>query len=79
MVCASCDTLWHEEDVLTRRAETLSHSLAFVILLIVFYPEVQSKIYDEAKSVWPSGSPAMGANTVRVTIASALIYTRRFP
>jgi hypothetical protein len=76
MVCASYDALRQRGDLLTRRAETLSHSLAFAITLIAFYPEVQSKIYDEVTRVWPNASPAMGANTVRGTI---VIYIRRSP
>jgi hypothetical protein len=44
--------------------DTMSNSLSFTILLIAMYPEVQRKIYEEVKRVWPNGSPSMGVTSV---------------
>jgi hypothetical protein len=43
--------------------ETSSHTLAFALTLVAFFPEVQRKIYEETKSIWPNESP--GASSVR--------------
>jgi hypothetical protein len=33
-------------------------------MIIAFYPEVQQKLYEEVKRVWPNGPPSLGATSV---------------
>jgi cytochrome P450 len=60
--------------VVINTIETSSHALAFAITIIAFYPEVQQKIYEEVKGVWPNECPALGATSVHLCSFLTLTY-----
>jgi hypothetical protein len=44
--------------------DTISNSVSYTLTLLAMYPEVQQKIYEEVKRIWPNGSPSMGVPSV---------------
>ena len=43
--------------ILTRYSETSAHTLCFALVLLALHPDIQERVYEEARRLWPDGLP----------------------
>ena len=43
--------------ILTANSGTSAHTLCFAILLLALHPDIQERVYEEARRLWPEGLP----------------------
>jgi len=51
-------------EILTRNSETIAHTLCFAIILLALHPDIQERVYEEARQLWPDGVPPADSPSV---------------
>ena len=44
--------------------ETTAHTLAFILGHLALFPDIQEKVYDETRKVWPDDKHVMSTENV---------------
>ena len=44
--------------IFTINSETSAHTLCFAVLLLALHPDIQERVYEEARQLWPDGLPS---------------------
>jgi len=50
--------------ILTTNSETTAHALCFAIVLLALHPDIQDRVYEEARQLWPDGLPPVDSPSV---------------
>jgi len=51
-------------EILTGNSETSAHTLCFAIILLALHPDIQERVYEEARQLWPDGVPPADSPSV---------------
>ena len=50
--------------ILTTYPETSSHTLCFAVVLLALHPDIQERVYEEVRQLWPDGLPRADSSSV---------------
>jgi len=50
--------------ILTTNSETSAHTLCFAVMLLALHPDIQERVYEEARQLWPDGLPPADSPSV---------------
>ena len=59
--------------IFTTNSETSSHSLCFAVMLLALHPDIQERVYEETRQLWPDGLPPADSPSV----CDFLFFTER--